>query len=101
MVHSAAVSGVMGRSTRCESGLSAMRRHAALDDGVPRQLRVDVGIVDGEVEASALASVRGALDDELGDAGDVAELEEIARHDVLPVGLGDLLLQEGDAARWT
>ena len=40
----------------------------------------------------------GALDDELRDGGDVPELEQVARHEVLPVVLGDLLLQERDAA---
>src|SRR5260221_2890534 len=65
-------------STWCEALLPQVRQDAALDHGVARLLGVEVGVVDPEVKTAAFAARRGAGDDDLGDGGDVAELEEIA-----------------------
>jgi chromosome segregation protein len=64
-----------------------------------RVRRPSVGVVDRVVQPAALLPRERALDDELRDARDVAELEEVPRDEVLPVVLDDLLLQERDAAR--
>src|SRR5262245_2070162 len=69
-----------------------------LDDHVARHLGIVLRVIDREVQAAALAPRRCALDDELRDGGDVAKLEEVARDEVLPVVLGDLFLEERDAA---
>src|SRR5579859_1788272 len=98
-VQSAASSSVIGLWPGSSSSLSAMGGDAALGYGVARQLRVGVRVVDGEVKAAALLARRRALDDELRDAGDVAQLEQVARDEVLPVVLRDLLLEQRDAAR--
>src|SRR5262249_59637247 len=55
------------------------------------------GMVDGAVQAAALLTVAGGGDDQLGDGGDVAELDQVAgQEDVAVVG-ADLLLEERDA----
>ena len=52
-----------------------------------------VRVVDGVVQAAALAAEAAHDDDELGDGRDVAQLEQVARDEVLPVVLADLLLR--------
>jgi hypothetical protein len=48
------------------------------------------------VQAAALVPGRRAGHDELGDGGDIAQLEQIAGDQVFPVILADLLLEQGD-----
>src|SRR4051794_23097994 len=48
------------------------------------------------MQSAALLPRGGEAYDELGDGGDVAEFEEIPRHQVLPVIFTDLFLKEGD-----
>src|SRR5690242_18079518 len=83
-------------SAAIASGAEA-RGDAALDDGVARELGVGLRPVARVVQAAALVTRHRALDDELRHGRDVAELEEIARDEILPVVLGDLFLQERDA----
>src|SRR4051812_35397353 len=75
-----------------------VRRYAALQHHVALLLGIDLGIIDREVEAAALAPGRRALDDELSDGGDVPKLEEVAGDEVLPVIFGDFFLQKRDTA---
>src|SRR5690242_2816658 len=79
------------------SAVAEMGGDAALDHRVVGEPRVHGRVVAREVQAPALMAAGRALDDELGHRGDVPELEEVAGHEVLPVVLGDLLLEEGDA----
>ncbi len=62
------------------------------------EARARLGVVDGAVQPAALVPGGGAAHDELGDGGDVAQLEQVAGDEVLPVVLADLFLEEGDAA---
>jgi hypothetical protein len=51
------------------------------------------------VQPAALFAGEGAADDELGHRGDVAQLEQVAVHEVVPVVLADLFLEHRDAPR--
>src|SRR5258708_25932446 len=86
-------------TTRRTSATAKVRRNAALDDRIAGELRVDVGVIHREMQPATLAPARGALDDELGDGRDVAELEQVPGDEVPPVVLGDLFLKERDTPR--
>ena len=43
-----------------------------------RQARVVFGVIEVVVQAAALVAAAGALDDQLGDERDVAQLEQVA-----------------------
>src|SRR6266550_2576622 len=70
-------------------------------DRVVRPCGIGVGMVDRVVQAAALLAVTRGGDDQLGDGGDVAELDQVAgQQDVAVVG-ADLLLEERDALAGT
>src|SRR5205085_10937052 len=50
------------------------------------------------MQAAALGPLQSAVDDEFGSGGDVAQFQQIARDDEVPVILLNLFLQMGDAA---
>src|SRR5687767_7531856 len=76
-----------------------VRQNTALGDGVPQELALRFGVVDGVVQAAALAAAGGRRDDEPGHGRDVTELEQVAVDQVLPVVLADLFLEQRDAPR--
>ena len=59
---------------------------------------VVVGVVEGEVQAAALLAAARALDDQVRDQREVAQLEQVAGDREVPVVLADLLAEELDAA---
>ena len=50
------------------------------------------------MQAAALLARESALDDEISNGRNVSKLEEIARHEVLPVVFLDFFLKHADAA---
>src|ERR671931_2728867 len=53
-----------------------------------------IGVVDGEVQAAALLAAGGALDDQPGHIGDIAQLDDVAGDLEAPIVLADLLAEE-------
>src|SRR5215467_10822063 len=53
-------------------------------------------MVDRVVQAAALLPAAGAGDDELGNGRDVAQLDQVAGEEEVPVVLADLVLEESD-----
>ena len=58
---------------------------------------VGVWIIEVVVEAAAFGALQGRCDNQFRDGGDVAQFEQVAGHDEIPVILLDFLLQIGDA----
>src|SRR5438105_2242119 len=66
---------------------------AAHDRVAAKTLVIDVGEVERVVQAAALAAEARALDDQLREIRDVAQLEQVERDEVAPVVLADLFLE--------
>src|SRR5215212_9211857 len=66
------------RATPARSQPPEMRGDAALDDGVGHAILACLREVDGGVQPTALVPHGRAADDQLGDGGDVAQLEQVA-----------------------
>src|ERR1041384_5737196 len=74
------------------------RAVAAAEDGVVGEALVLVRVVEGEMQAARFLAAAGRFDDEVGDEGEVSELEEVAGDLEVPVVLVDLVADELDAA---
>src|SRR6478735_12473521 len=83
------------RSRQC----SQMRQDAALLHALFGRSEIELGMIHGEVEASTLLPHARGIDHELSHRLDVPKLQQIARHQVLPVVLPDLLLQQAHPTR--
>src|SRR5262245_32448070 len=81
--------GMAGAQQRqaAETGSSPpqMGQYAPFDDRVLGESNVCLRMIDGAMQAAALMARPCAVHDELGDGRDVAQLQQIARHEVLPV----------------
>src|SRR5678815_3090020 len=82
---------------KCAATKSSPRAVGQLDLGVPR-LRQLVGIVERHVEAARFLAASGALDDQVRDQRQVAELDQVARDLEVEVVLADLVAHDLDAA---
>src|SRR5262245_13035604 len=63
------------------------------EDGLVSLGGIGLGVVESVVESAALFSTRRALDDQVADEGERAQLEHVARHPVVPIVLADLLME--------
>src|SRR5690606_37551802 len=63
------------------------------EDGLARLRRIDVRVVESVVQSPALFAARGALDHQIADQRDRAQLAAVAGDAVVPVILADLLVE--------
>jgi hypothetical protein len=59
---------------------------------------VEVGKIEVVMEAAAFGALQGAIDNEFGDGGDVAQFQEVAIDHIAPIIFEDFVLQIDDAA---